>query len=159
MKCLHGEPAAQSTTQNGSFWFCTQNPSCNFICSEDEAYLYEKAITAWRAMNQPHPRCVEHNKLAKMYVVKDLMKVNYGRPFFTCLEKSKPCSFWVWGDVRPMTRPECRHRLLCVIRKVKKEGSNQGREFFCCPNNKSLRASISSRYPRSLIEMLAFQAN
>ena len=136
MKCLHGEPAAQSTTQNGSFWFCNQNPSCNFICSEDEAYLYEKAITAWRAMNQPHPRCVEHNKLAKMYVVKDLMKVNYGRPFFTCLEKSKPCSFWVWGDVRPMTRPECRHRLLCVIRKVKKEGSNQGREFFCCPNNK-----------------------
>ena len=24
MKCLHGEPAAHSTTQNGSFWFCNQ---------------------------------------------------------------------------------------------------------------------------------------
>ncbi len=36
----------------------------------------------------------------------------------------------------PMTKPECRHGLLCVIHKVKKEGSNQGREFFCCPNNK-----------------------
>ena len=78
MKCLHGEPAALSTTQNGSFWFCGQNPSCNFFCCE--GYLYEKAITAWRATKQPHPQCVGHNKLAKMWVVRDLMKASYGRP-------------------------------------------------------------------------------
>jgi hypothetical protein len=48
------------------------------------------------------PRCGEHDKLAKMCVVKDLMKVNYGRPFFVCGEKAKPCSFWMWGDVQPL---------------------------------------------------------
>ena len=26
MNCLHGKPAAYSTTSNGSFWFCNQNP-------------------------------------------------------------------------------------------------------------------------------------
>jgi ssDNA-binding Zn-finger/Zn-ribbon topoisomerase 1 len=66
MKWLHGEPAAQSTTQNGAFWFCNQNPSCQFLCSADESYLYEKAIVVWRATNQ-HPRCDEHSKLVTMY--------------------------------------------------------------------------------------------
>ena len=48
MKCLYGKPSAQSTTQNGSFWFCNQNPSCNLICSKDESYTYEKATAAWK---------------------------------------------------------------------------------------------------------------
>jgi hypothetical protein len=99
MNCLHGQPAATSTTQNGSFWFCNQNPSCNFFCSEDEGYLFEKAIDAWKSTKQTHPKCTKHQKLAKMRVVKDLMKPNYGRPFFVCSDKAKPCSFWVWGDV------------------------------------------------------------
>ena len=136
MNCLHEKPAASSTTSNGSFWFCGQNPTCNFFCAEDEGYMYEKAITAWRCTEQPHPRCDEHRKLAKMCVVKDLMKVNYGRPFFVCGEKAKPCSFWMWGDVQPLAKPECRHGFPCVIRKVKKEGLNKDRLFFCCPNDK-----------------------
>ena len=65
MKCLHGEPCAQSTTEKGSFWFCNQNSSCKLICSEDENYLYEKAIGAWKSTKQPQPRCEKHNKLAK----------------------------------------------------------------------------------------------
>jgi hypothetical protein len=136
MECLHGKPAAHSTTNKGSFWFCGQNPSCNFICAEDEGYTYEKAITAWRCTEMPHPRCDEHHKLAKMCVVKNLMNVNYGRPFFVCGQKAKPCSFWMWGDVQPLAKPECRHGLPCAIRKVKKEGLNKDRLFFCCPNDK-----------------------
>lgn len=136
MKCLHGETAAHSTTQNGSFWFCNQNPSCNFFCSEDEGYLFEKAIFAWRCTEQPHPRCDEHHKLAKMCVVKDLIKASYGRPFFVCSDKSKPCSFWVWRDERPLKKPTCCHGFWCGIRKVKKESVNKDRLFFCCPNNK-----------------------
>ena len=74
MKCLHGEPAAHSTTQNGSFWFCNQSPSCHFFCSEDEGYLFEKAIESWKSTKQPHPRCDGHQKLARMRVVKNLLK-------------------------------------------------------------------------------------
>ena len=48
MNCLHGKPADHSTTSNGTFWFCGENPSCNFICAENECYIYEKAIMAWR---------------------------------------------------------------------------------------------------------------
>ena len=39
---------------------------------------------------------------------------------------AKRCSFWVWGDVQPMAKPECRHGSPCVIRKV-----NKDRLFFC----------------------------
>jgi hypothetical protein len=68
-----------STTSNGTFWFCDENPTCNFICADNECYMFEKAITAWRCTEQPHARCRDHDKLAKMCVVKDLMKENYGR--------------------------------------------------------------------------------
>ena len=122
---------------------CGQNPSCNFICAEDEGYTYEKAITSWRCTEMPHPRCDEHHKLAKMCVVKNLMNVNYGRPFFVCGQKAKPCSFWMWGDVQPLAKPECRHGLPCAIRKVKK-GLNKDRLFFCCPNDKRVRVGFSS---------------
>ena len=81
----------------------------------------------------------KHNKLAKMRVVKDLMKASYGRPFFVCADKAKPCSYWVWGDVKPIAKPECRHGLEYVIRKVKKEGINKDRLFFCCSQENSCR--------------------
>ena len=75
MKCLHGEPCAHSTAQKGSFWSCNQNPSCYFLCSNDESYLYEKAAAAWKYKKQPHPRCEKHGKLAKMHVVKNLLNL------------------------------------------------------------------------------------
>ena len=136
MNCLHGKPAVYSTTGNGTFWFCGQNPTCNFICAENECYMYEKAITAWRCTEQPHPWCHKHGKLARMCVVKDLMKESYGRPFFVCGEKTKPYPFWMWGGVQPIAKPESRHGLPCFIRKVKKEGLNKDRLFFCCQNDK-----------------------
>jgi hypothetical protein len=79
MNCLHGKPAAYSTTSNGSFWFCNQNPTCNFFCVENEGYMYDKAITTWRCTEKINPRCGDHDKLSKMCVVKDLTKENYGR--------------------------------------------------------------------------------
>ena len=78
MKCLHGEPAAYSTTQKGSFWFCNQSPSCHFFSSEDEGYLFEKATESWKSTKQPHPRCDGHQKLVRMRVVKNLLKPTYG---------------------------------------------------------------------------------
>ena len=104
------------------FWFYNQSPSCHFFCPEDEGYLFEKAIASWKSTKQPHPRCDGHQKLARMRVVKNLLELTYGRPFFVCSDKMSPCSYWVWGDVRPITKPECRPGSPCVIRKVKKEG-------------------------------------
>ena len=137
MKCLHGEPCAQSTTEKGSFWFCNQKPSCNLICSKDEGYLYEKATAAWKSTKQSHPRCEKHGKLAKMRVVKNLLKSNYGRPFFVCSDQANPCSFWAWGDVQAIAKPKCRHGVPSVIRKVKKETVNKDRLFFCCAQEDS----------------------
>ena len=71
-----------------------------------------------------------------MCVVKDLMKANCGRPFFVCSNKSKPCSFWAWGDVQPLAKPNCHHNIPCAVRKVKIEGINKDRLFFNCPENK-----------------------
>ena len=44
-----------------------------------------------------------------MRIIKDLMKANYGQPFFVCADKSKPCSFWVCGDQKPIAKPEYHH--------------------------------------------------
>ena len=79
-----------------------------------------------------HPHCEKHGKLAKLHVVKNLLKSNYGRPFFVCSDQSNPCSFWVWGDVQPVAKPKCRHGFPCVIRKVKKETINKDRLFLLC---------------------------
>ena len=84
--------------------------------------------------HNPYAENTEHSQ--NMCVVKDLMKANYGRPFFVCSNKSKPCSFWAWGDVKPLAKPNCRHNIPCAIRKVKKEGINKDRLFFNCPKNK-----------------------
>ena len=150
MKCLHGEPCAHTTTDKGSFWFCNQVRSCNF-CSfapENEAKLFEKAITAWKATNTTQPICHEHGKLTKMCVVKDLLKANYGRPFFVCSNKTNPCSFWTWGDVKPLAKPNCSHNIPCAIRKVKKEGKNKIDCSSIAPKVKKIHAITSNGCPK-----------
>ena len=94
----------------------------------------------WKSTKQPHPRCEKHGKLAKIRVVKNLLKSNYGWPLYVCSDQSNPCSFWVWGDVQHIAKPKCRHGFQCVIRKVEKETINKDRLFFCCaPLRKSCR--------------------
>ena len=97
----------------------------NRASSKDEGYLYEKATAAWKSTKQSHPRCEKHGKLAKMRVVKNLLKSNYGRPFFVCSDQANPCSFWAWGDVQAVAKPKCCHGVPSAIRKVKKETVNK----------------------------------
>ena len=72
-----------------------------------------------------------------MRVVKNLLKANYGRPFFVCSDQTNPCSFRAWGDVQAVAKPKCRHGFPCVVRKVKKEIVNKDRLFFCCAQDDS----------------------
>ncbi len=141
MECLHGEPASSSRTTNGLFFYCGQKPSCNFFCPQNDCSFFQNAIVMWRNSNSPQPRCHKRKKLAKMRVVKDIFKLSFGRPFFVCSDKEKPCSFWQWGDE---IRPQCYHDVQCSTRKVKKEGANKGRLFYACPRGKMNHADILS---------------
>jgi hypothetical protein len=96
-----------------------------------------QAVSAFRASGSIHPVCPTHQKFAKLCVVKDTMKDNYGRPFFVCSERKNPCKFWQWGDVFEGPRPVCQHGMVCCERKVKKDGPNQNRLFYCCPKEDS----------------------
>ena len=90
MLCLHGKEATISTTENGTFWFCNQPKKCPFVCSDEQAHIYDAAIKAFLATNQPIPRCCKGEKTscrkAEMKVVTDMEKPNFGRPFL-CVQK------------------------------------------------------------------------
>ena len=131
MQCLHKLPAGTSETGNGIFWFCNQNPTCHFICSEDEGYLFENAINAYHKTGQPQPKCCADN-LAKLYVVKDMLKQNYGRPFFKCSKDADRCRYFEWADEIILPKPNCYHNEVCKSWTVTKEGPNKGKVFFCC---------------------------
>ena len=141
MQCLHGKEAASSTTKNGDFWFCGQNPKCQFICSEEEGLLYDGAIQAFLAANCVLPKCCvledpedpQECNFAKIRVVKDPQKANYGRPFFTCSKKKERCEYFEWGDETIVPKPLCKHGKRCKLWRVTKEGPNQGRAFLRCP--------------------------
>ena len=131
MQCLHKLPAGTSETENGLFWFCKQNPTCHFICSEDEGFLFENAIIAYHKTGQPQPKCCGEN-LAKLRVVKDMMKESYGHPFFVCSKDANKCEYFEWADEIILPKPRCYHNEVCRRWTVKKEGSNKGKRFFCC---------------------------
>ena len=141
MECLHGLPASTVSTKNGKFWLCNKNypKSCEFVCPDQDRSLYETAMSMWRANGPIHPVCDTHQRLARMKVVKDVIKLNFGWPFFVCCGRENPCKFWKWGhwgDRHELPKPKCRHGLNACVRKVKKEEENQGRLFFCCPNDR-----------------------
>ncbi len=131
MRCLHKLPARASETENGLFWFCNQKPTCNFICSEDEGYLYEMGIIAFERTKQPQPYCCGNNP-AKLRVVKDIMKQNYGRPFFVCPKETERCEYFGWGDETILPKPYCFHS---ETRKslIVKKGANTGKRFLKYP--------------------------
>jgi hypothetical protein len=91
MDCLHGKAAASTTIKNGTFSFCGENPSCELFRSEEDCYMYTRAVAAFRASGSIHPMCPTHQKFAKLCVVKDTTKDNYRRPFFECSERNNPC--------------------------------------------------------------------
>ncbi len=132
MQCLHKLPAGRSETENGSFWFCNQKPSCNLICSEDEGYLYEMGIIDFERTDQPQPKCCGNN-LARLRIVRDPMKRSYRRPFFVCSKDVNRCQYFEWGDETIPPKPYCFHSETCKSWTVKKEGPNKGKKFFRCP--------------------------
>ena len=161
MLCLHGKQAGTSTTKNGTFWYCKQrNSPCHFICSEDQAPLYDKAVKEFLATKQDRPKCCaveipgttyyEHTmrtlmndggnvkipkvrrNYAKMKVVTDMEKESFGRPFFVCSKENDPCNYFEWGDQIIVEKPLCEHGNPSRLLVVKKEGPNKDRKFFGC---------------------------
>ncbi len=100
-------------------------------------------------LRKPLTRGILHNNL----ILNVTSIVNSRKSFFVCSDKAKPCSFWVWGDVRIPSRTACRHGLLCVIREVKKEGPNKGRKFLTI---RKTHASTLIGCPKSIIMMPIF---
>ena len=114
MLCLHGKPAVTSTKENGTFWSCAESPGC-FVCPEEDAPLYEKAINAFLATNQERPKCCPITGdpegewcYATFRVLtgkerRKFRKENIGRPVFTCgnnyrFRSSRGCGYFQWGD-------------------------------------------------------------
>ena len=126
--------------KNGKFWLCIKlknNPkSCELFCTDQDRSLYETAMTMRRANGPIHPVCDTRQRLARMKVVKDVTKLNFGRPFFVCCDRENPCKFWQWGDRHELPKQKSGHGLNTCVRKVKKVGENQGRLFFCFPNDR-----------------------
>ena len=52
---------------------------------------------------------------------------------FSRVQKNDSCDYFEWGDKTIIAKPLCHHGKPCKLREVKKEGSNQGRSFLCCP--------------------------
>ena len=136
MICLHGEPAALSTTENGTFWYCNQPSSCHFVCSEDHAYLYAKVVNKFLAAKEDRskrcgvkPEASDKRNYDKTRADRDMEKANFGEPFFTCSKESGGCDCYEGGDEKPL----CKHGKPCRLSKVKKEGPNQDRNFLYCP--------------------------
>ena len=91
----------------------------------------------WTQKNVPRNRSLVIKSVWCMqtritYDIISLMKSSYGRPFFVCSDKFKPCSFWVRGlcTINGVTRVPS--WIPCVICNFKKEGLNRDRLFFCC---------------------------
>ncbi|CAB3999303.1 ---NA--- [Paramuricea clavata] len=70
----------------------------------EDSYMI-KAVESFRKSGNLQPICPAHQKHAKICMVKDKMKLSYGRPFFVCAERENP---------------------------FKKDGPNQNRLFYCC---------------------------
>ena len=97
MLCLHGKPAVTSTTGKGTFLFCGEPFSCNFVCPIEQASLYDEAKQKFLATKQTRPVCcaigaTEERHYARIRVVRDASKASFGRPFFCMLERERQMS-------------------------------------------------------------------
>ena len=124
--------------KNNALWVCSQSSTCHFSCYEKQSDkdLYIGGVKAFLNTWQSNPLCCiskdgEHN-YAKIKVVKDINKKNYGRPFFVCSKGFDPCSYFEWGDQKIPETPLCEHQQSSQMFTVKKEGPNKNRKFFCC---------------------------
>ena len=136
MLCLHGKPAVTSTTENGTSWTCDEPSPCHFSCPKGQKHLYVEAVEDFLSTGQPRPLCCMGENCvrnyAKLKVVTSREKGNFGRPYFVCSKKEDGCRYFEWGDRKIVETPLCSHQWPSRMLKVKKEGPNKGRSFFCC---------------------------
>ena len=123
--------------KNNALWVCRQSSTCHFSCYEKQSNknLYTGAVEAFLNTGQSIPLCCirkdgERN-YAKIKVVTDIKKENYGRPFFICSKGLNPCSYFEWGDQKIPEVPLCEHEQPSRMFTVKK-GQNKDRSFFRC---------------------------
>ena len=154
MLCLHGEKCyCTSSFKKGTIWYCKHlSSSCHFKCTEDDVELYAKAVKEFLTSKQNRPKCcgitrtrysdgvvyppvVIGRTYAKMKVVTDKEKENFGRPFFVCPHERHPCNFFAWGDQEIPETPLCKHHRASRMFTVKK-GPNKDRKFFACAEQK-----------------------
>jgi len=68
------------------------------------------------------------------------------RLFWSCNHRSKKCSYFHWADG---LFPKCKNHndqkeIVCILRRVLKDGPNNGRYFFTCPSVTTVPSSSSS---------------
>ena len=144
--CLHSQPAGKIKTKNGISWVCQQPSTCHFSCPDEQEYLYSSAVEEFLSTGQPRPLCCMGENYvrnyAKLKVVTDMEKESFARPFFVCSKKDDPCSYFEWGDQKIVETPLCKHQWPSRMQKVKKEGPNKGRSFFCCREREENRCKF-----------------
>ena len=149
MLCLHGEEAASLQTENGKLWYCNREEKCHVNCYADDYDLYDKAIKEFLATHQKIPTCCMGEKTrrqARMKVVRDMEKQNFGRPFFVCSKENDPCRYFAWGDQTIVETPLCKHGKPSRFLKVKKEGPNKDRRFLACNEKKENQCKFFKWY-------------
>ena len=144
--CLHSQPAGKIKTKNGIAWVCQQPSTCHFSCPDEQEYLYGGAVEEFLSTGQSRPLCCMGENYvrnyAKLKVVTDMEKESFARPFFVCSKKDDPCSYFEWGDQKIVETPLCKHQWPSRMLKVKKEGPNKGRSFFCCREREENRCKF-----------------
>ena len=160
MLCLHGKPTGSRVLKSPygrrtpcCYDYCQQPSTCHFEVYSNDMHkdLYCEVVKTFLATDQELPKCCAVNKPpandehrvetrkvnvernnAKMKVVTDTEKESFGRPFFVCPLERKPCNYFAWGDQKIVEAPLCKHQWSSRMLKVKKEGPNKDRSFFCC---------------------------
>ena len=136
MECLHGKPASATTTKNGLFWYCGCKPSCQFFCPQKDRNIFERAVATFQASACPQPVCHDHQKLPKMRVVNDNAEENVGDPSLCVHTEIIRARFGKGEMLSRVLNRYMSHGLTSRVRKFKKDGPNQNRLFYCCPNDK-----------------------
>uniref|UniRef100_A0AAV1UJH4 DNA topoisomerase n=1 Tax=Peronospora matthiolae TaxID=2874970 RepID=A0AAV1UJH4_9STRA len=140
LPCLEREVTRDGPNTGRMFYVCPlpQGEKCNFFAW----------VSGSDPSNAPAVKCPGHNEpCAERTVAKD--GVNKGRQFYTCRrsQTDNSCGFFQWKDEVVETSgssatqhagildttPRCSgHSVTCVLRRTKKVGPNQNREFYSC---------------------------
>ena len=128
MLCLHGKPTGKIKTEKGTLWTFQQPSTCHFSCSEDQKYLYSRAVERFLRTNQARPLYCMGEGTSRNYArMKADVVTSLARPFFVCSKKDDPCNYFAWGNKHIIPRPVCKHGKPCNLEK-----NDQERYFFCC---------------------------